>query len=50
MAKKTQIDKAIEQLDSEIAVLQAARLRLVQQQAKVPKRRPKLVSVGGEVS
>lgn len=41
MAKKTQIDRAIESLDAEIAVLQAARNKLVQQQAKAPKRTPK---------
>lgn len=31
--RKTQLDKAIEQLDAEIAVLQAARERLLQQRA-----------------
>lgn len=40
--KKSQLDRAIEQLDSEIAVLQAAKARLVQQ-AKATVRRPRAV-------
>lgn len=45
MPKQTQIDRAIAQLDSEIAVLQAAKVRLQQQQAKAPKRPVKNVVV-----
>lgn len=44
MAKQSALEKAIEQLDSEIAVLQAAKARLVQQQGKAPKR-PRPVAV-----
>jgi len=44
MAKKTQIDKAIEQLEGEVAVLQAAIAKLRQQQAKAPSRRPRVVT------
>ena len=40
MSKKTQLDKAIDVLDAEIAVLQAAKARLVQQRTEVPVRRP----------
>ena len=36
MSKKTQLDKAIDVLDGEIAVLQAAKARLVQQRTKAP--------------
>lgn len=42
MARKTQIEKAIAQIDGEIAILIAARERLRQQQAKAPVRRPKM--------
>jgi ElaB/YqjD/DUF883 family membrane-anchored ribosome-binding protein len=37
--KKSQIEKAIEQLESEIAVLQAARERLLDQQASAAARK-----------
>jgi hypothetical protein len=38
MSKQTALDKAIAQIDGEIAVLQAARERLMRQQPKTPKR------------
>ena len=38
--KRSALDKAIEQLEGEIAVLQAAVARLRQQQEKAPVRRP----------
>ena len=41
MAKQSQIDKAITAIDLEISVLQAAKARLLQQQAKTPKRTPR---------
>lgn len=41
MGKKTQIDRAIEQLEGERAVLDAAIAKLKQQQAKTPKRTPR---------
>jgi len=40
--KQTQLEKAIASIDADIAVLQAAKARLVQQQAKAP-RRPRVV-------
>ena len=43
MPKQTQCERAIAQLDSEIAVLQAAKARLVQQQAKAPARKPRVM-------
>lgn len=47
MAKQSQLERAIAQLDSEIAVLQAARQRLLIQQvsekAKKPKAKPRAV-------
>ena len=43
MAKKTALDKAIEEFDRQIAVLQAAKAAVIAQQAKAPKRRPKPV-------
>ena len=43
MPKKTQIDKAIEQLESEAAVIQAAIAKLRQQQTKAI-RRPRAVA------
>jgi hypothetical protein len=47
VAKQTQIEKAIAAIDADIAVLQAAKARLVQQQLQVkPKaRRKPLASV-----
>lgn len=39
--KKTQIDKAIESIDADIAVLQAAKARLVAQQKTQTVRRPR---------
>lgn len=41
MAKKTQIDRAIENLEGQISVLQLAIQKLREQQAKAPKRTPK---------
>ena len=41
--RKTQLDKAIDVLDGEIAVLQLAKARLVQQRTKAPARRPRAV-------
>lgn len=46
--KKTQIGKAIEALDAEIAVLQAVRARLLAQQVKVAPRRPRAVKSKAE--
>ena len=43
MAKKSQVERAIEQLDSEIAVLQLAKAKLMQQQTKVTARKPRAV-------
>ena len=50
MGKKSQIDRAIEQLDGEIAVLQAAISKLRQQQVKAPtvRRRPRAVAMAAE--
>ena len=45
MAKQTQLDKAIAQIDGEIKVLQMARERLVQARAKAPVRKPRLKAV-----
>ena len=42
MARQTQLDRAIEQLEAERAVLDAAIAKLKQQQAKAP-RRPRVV-------
>lgn len=51
MAKQTQIDKAIAAIDADIAVLQAAKARLVQQQLQVkPKARRKGVVVAVKAS
>jgi len=41
--KKTQLDRAIEAIDGEIAVLQAAKARLQQQQTKAPTRKPRTI-------
>jgi uncharacterized small protein (DUF1192 family) len=41
VAKQTQLDKAIAQIDQEIAVLQAAKARLVAQQKAKPARASK---------
>lgn len=43
MAKQSQLDKAIAALFADIAVLQAAKARLVAQQEKAPVRRPRAV-------
>lgn len=43
MAKKSQLDRAIEQLESERAVLDAAIAKLKQQQGKAAARRPRVV-------
>ena len=43
MARRTAIDRAIEQLEAERAVLDAAIAKLKQQQAKAPARRPRVV-------
>jgi len=43
MAKQTGLEKAIAQLDAQIAVLQHAKAALVDQQRKVPARRPRPV-------
>ena len=42
MSKKSQIDLVIERLDGEIAVLRAARERLVHQREQSPARQKKL--------
>lgn len=48
MAKPSQLDKAIASIDADIAVLQAARARLIAQQTKPnPPKRVKLAAVGG---
>lgn len=39
MARKTQLDKAVDQIDSEIATLQAARARLVKQRDEAASKR-----------
>ena len=44
MAKKTQVERAIENLEGEIAVLQAAIAKLRQQQTKTPTRKPRIVA------
>lgn len=43
MKKRTQIDKAIESLEAEVAVLNAAIKKLRDQQAKAPVRKPRAV-------
>lgn len=43
MAKQSQIEKAIAALDADIAVLQAAKARLLQQYTKAQVRRPRVV-------
>jgi hypothetical protein len=44
MAKKSQIDRAVEQCEGEIAVLQSVLARLKQQQGKAPVRKPRAVA------
>ena len=44
MAKKTQIERAIENLQAEINVLEAAIAKLRQQQTKAPTRKPRIVA------
>jgi hypothetical protein len=48
MAKQTQLEKAIASLDGEIAILEAAKQRLVTQQlsekAKKPKPKPRAIA------
>ena len=44
MARQTQLERAIAQFDSEILVLQLAKARLMNQQAKAPARKPRVVS------
>jgi prefoldin subunit 5 len=44
MAKKNQIDRAIESLEAQIGVLQLAIMKLREQQAKAPKRKPRDVA------
>lgn len=46
--KKTQIDKAIESINADIAVLMAAKARLVAQQVKVATRKPRAVKPKAE--
>ena len=41
MPKKTQIDKAVDKLEGEIAVLQLAVAKLREQQTKAPARKPR---------
>lgn len=50
MAKKTQLDRAIESLDKEISILQEMRHRLVaqQQQMKPRVKRPRVVAPAAE--
>ena len=43
MARRTAIDRAIEQLEQERAVLDAAIAKLKQQQRQAPARRPRVV-------
>jgi len=43
MAKTSALQKAISELDADIAVLQAAKLRLIQQQKTQAVRRPRAV-------
>ena len=45
MSKKTQIDKAIDALDEDILVLEAAKARLVQQKVKTPVRKPRRIAL-----
>jgi len=45
MAKQTQIEKAIANLDAQIEVLQLARKHLVEQQARKPKKVSKPAAV-----
>lgn len=51
MAKQTQLEKAIASIDADIAILEAAKQRLVDQQAsekaKKPKAKPRAVVVEG---
>jgi len=47
MAKLTQLDKAIAGIDQEIAILQAARQRLIAQQARTPKRTTRAKALPG---
>lgn len=42
MAKKTVVDRAIEKIDQDIAVLQATRERLLEAADRAPKRRKRL--------
>jgi hypothetical protein len=43
MSKPTQLEKAIAAIDADIAILQAAKARLVQQQATQTTRKPRVV-------
>jgi hypothetical protein len=48
VAKKNQIDRAIEGLEAQIAVLNLAIHKLREQQSKAPKRKPKAVVHQGQ--
>lgn len=44
MPKQTQLQKAIEELDNDIAILVAAKQRLINQQGTEKKRKPRAVA------
>ena len=46
--KKTQIDKAVDKLEGEIAVLQLAVAKLREQQTKAPARKPRALKAVGD--
>ena len=50
MKKQTQLEKAIASIDADIAVLEAAKKRLQQQQAQTTARKPRVVKAKPETA